>query len=90
MEMVCMLCVARHPLTCVVPSGSRLINFLKTHAITASAHQPWSPRAFQKISDSTAQWFPLGRMLAHGKQLRLDGKLRYKLAYGLQCFTILL
>jgi hypothetical protein len=33
--------------------------FLKTHAIAASVHQPWSPRAFQKISDSTAQWFPL-------------------------------
>jgi hypothetical protein len=36
-------------------------NFLKTHAIAASVNQPWSPRAFQKISDSTAQWFPLGR-----------------------------
>jgi hypothetical protein len=35
--------------------------FLKTHAMTASVHQPWSPRAFQKISDSTAQWFPLDR-----------------------------
>jgi hypothetical protein len=36
-------------------------SFLKTHAIAASAQKPWSPRAFQKISDSTAQWFPLAR-----------------------------
>jgi hypothetical protein len=34
-------------------------SFLKTHAISASVNSRWSPRAFQKISDSTAQWFPL-------------------------------
>jgi hypothetical protein len=40
-------------------------NFLKTHATAASEHQPWSPRAFQKISDSTAQWFPLQALLEY-------------------------
>jgi hypothetical protein len=40
-------------------------NFLKTHAISATVNKSWSPRAFQKISDSTAQWFPLGMLLAN-------------------------
>jgi hypothetical protein len=38
--------------------------------MAASALEPWSPRAFQKISDSTAQWFPLDGLLAREKQLR--------------------
>jgi hypothetical protein len=38
-------------------------NFLKTHAIAATVISRWSPRAFQKISDSTAQWFPLQALL---------------------------
>jgi hypothetical protein len=40
-------------------------NFLKTHAIAVSVHLLSSPRAFQKISDSTAQWFPLQLLLEY-------------------------
>jgi hypothetical protein len=68
----CLNATVLHQFTCVVPSGSCLINFLKTHAIAATVNERQSPRAFQKISDSTAQWFPLDDFLAREKQPLLE------------------
>jgi hypothetical protein len=45
-------------------------------------HQPWSPRAFQKISDPTAQRSPLRSWLEHWKTTLHAQKLRYKSAYA--------
>ncbi len=49
--------------TCVVPSGICLSKFFENTRDGGYFNQTASPRAFQKISDSNAQWFPLGRWL---------------------------
>jgi hypothetical protein len=76
--------------TCVVPSGICLINLFENTRDSGHHNLTHSPRAFQKISDSNAQWFPLHTWLTLGKQRSLDGKLRYKSAYAPQRFAILL
>jgi hypothetical protein len=42
-------------------------SFLKTHAIAGLEILRWSPRAFQKISNPTAQWSPMNAVLARQK-----------------------
>jgi hypothetical protein len=67
------LCVPLYPLACVVPSCSCLSKFFEnTRDCGLGAPAMVSTRSCQKISDSTAQWFPLNALQVRRKQLRLD------------------
>jgi hypothetical protein len=46
-------------------------SFLKTHAITAAVNEPWSPRAFQKISGANTQRSPLANSIGNPFNSRL-------------------
>ncbi len=51
--------VSLNPLACVVPSGICLRNLFENTRDCGHHNPTLSPRAFQKISESNAQWFPL-------------------------------
>jgi hypothetical protein len=51
--------VSRNPLACVVPSGICFSKFFENTRDKNHRNPTLAPRAFQKISDSNARWFPL-------------------------------